>query len=236
MAKKKINVKEVLADVKAGMHDNALMNKYDLSPGQLKSLMSKLQQAGLWEPPEPEPDQVSSSGLTTTPYEAMFTCPACGLNATGEHTECPRCGVVLSKYEPPPAPEPGSEGKLGEKAQQVKFDGWAATTPKSRTYLKILAVVLAIAVAVIAVSKIREYRRAQQAQSKPPQQVVHPEEFADRAGEGKASRYRDLIESRMPRVAPINPEVDDQMRRSLGDIGDALDQRNRAKRDLTNQP
>jgi len=47
MDKKTINAKEILADIKAGMNDAALMEKYGLSEKGLQSLYKKLTDAGL---------------------------------------------------------------------------------------------------------------------------------------------------------------------------------------------
>ena len=47
MAKKTINAKEILADIKAGMDNAALMEKYQLSEKGLQSLFKKLTDAGV---------------------------------------------------------------------------------------------------------------------------------------------------------------------------------------------
>ncbi len=45
--KRKLSAKEVLADIRAGMYDEQLMQKYKLSTASLQSLFGKLLKAGL---------------------------------------------------------------------------------------------------------------------------------------------------------------------------------------------
>ena len=233
MAKKTIPVKQVLQDIKAGMHENALMNKYRLSPGQLKSVMAKLEQAGLIEPPEPPAaDPAEESPL----YGPFFSCPACGLNQPGEYDECPRCGVVVSKYNPPAetATTPDPSGKPKAK---VEFGGWAQTTPKSHQGLRLLVAIVVLVLAVVLIVMVNRYKQAQEQAAR---QHLEQLSTTSDAGEEELTRgphkFKDLIEKRLPRVKPINPEVDSLLRKSMGRIGDALDERDRARRDLTNQP
>lgn len=233
MPKKKIQVKEVVRDIKGGMHPNALMNKYELSPGQLKTLMKKLQEARLIEPPPPPMDPPPKPSM----YEPIFTCPACGLTEQGELDECPRCGVVASKYHPPketiapPAPAGGKEAK-------VEFGTWSQSSPRSFQSLKILAAVAALLFAFGAIMMVKQYREAGQRESqRAAQELTTGSEPGDANGAGGAPpRYKDLIQQRLPRMAPINPEADALMRESMGQIGEMLDKRNKAREDLTNEP
>jgi hypothetical protein len=231
--KKTINAKEVLHDIKAGMHQNALMNKYGLSPGQLKRLTEKLEAAGLLEHPAPQPVREPSTPLYPL---AFFTCPACGLSKEGEYEECPRCGVVLSKYESP-VDSVGTQSSQDAAAKKVKFDGWSATTPKSYRLWKILVAIVVLAVGFTALVVIKRHREwLQLTKPVPVQHMVSPDEGVEDAGPTAPPRYKDMIDRRMPRVAPINPELDAHMRESLGDIGNALDDRTRAGEDLTGKP
>ncbi|MBM3299233.1 MAG: hypothetical protein FJY85_04700 [Deltaproteobacteria bacterium] len=233
MPKKTINVKEVIRDIKAGMHQNALMNKYHLSPGQLKSLMDKLEGTGLLERPEPQPPPEPRGPLYGG---AFFTCPACGLSQDGDYDECPRCGVVVSKYEPPKEGA-GTAAPADPTKKKVDFDGWSATAPKSYRIWKILAATVVLAVAVAAVITIKRHRATVQvAEPVPVQEVVSEEEGQQENVPSGPPGLKQMIEKKMPRVAPINPEVDAQMRKSMGGIGEALDSRTRAGEDLTKKP
>jgi hypothetical protein len=51
MAKRTINAKEILADLKAGMNNAALMAKYGLSEKGLQSLFKKLMDTGVLKHP-----------------------------------------------------------------------------------------------------------------------------------------------------------------------------------------
>jgi hypothetical protein len=94
---KKISAKAVLKDIHAGMHQTALMAKYELSPRQLQSLFKKLIDAGLLEPPEhPEPDHAGSSRTDT-----IAICPGCQTPLSELDDECPKCGLVISKLAEP---------------------------------------------------------------------------------------------------------------------------------------
>lgn len=237
VAKKKINAKEVLSDIKSGMRDNALMGKYHLSPGQLASLMEKLRSAGLLDRPEPEePAPVEEARIDYS----FFSCPACGFGEGGQFDECPRCGVVVSKYEPPPQPAAALPVPGAEKKPVIEV--WPEQTRRNLRGIKIivvLALILAVVVALVLVDK-----RGKDAQSTDPQPVeesVSQEEMSEEdrlnsLSEGKPPKYRKKIDERLPHVKPINPELDAHMNKSFGDVGDSLDEKTRAGEDLTNQP
>lgn len=236
--KRKINAKEVLKDIKAGMLDNALMNKYELSPGQLKSLKKKMVDAGYLKPPKPE----EVAPAAESPIVGEFTtCPACGFGQAGEFDECPRCGVVMSKYEPPKLPQSQQTPEGGVKPPDL--DAWPEETGHSFQGLKIiviLAVVLAVLVALVFLDRHRKAMRAAelatQQQELDNKEDQTEEERLDDLTTRKPKNIREMIDDRIPNVKPINPELDSQLHRSLGEVGDRLDRRNRARDDLTNQP
>jgi hypothetical protein len=70
--RKKIKVKEFVADIRAGMDDPTLMSKYDLSGKQLENVFQKLVQVDfitiveLWER-----SRLSESGITKAFLEAQ---------------------------------------------------------------------------------------------------------------------------------------------------------------------
>jgi hypothetical protein len=239
VSKKKINAKEVLKDIKAGMLDNALMNKYELSPGQLKSLKKKLVDAGFLKPPEPE--VVAPAAESPIDY-AFTTCPACGYGQAGEFDDCPRCGVVISKYEPPKQPPPPQQTPEGA-PKPPNLDAWPEETSRSFQGLKIivaLAAVLAALVALVLIDKhrkaIRAAELATQQQKLEEQEELTEEERLEDLTSRKPKNIKEMIDDRIPNMKPINPELDRHMHRSLGEVGDRLDERSRARDNLTNQP
>ncbi|MGO9121436.1 MAG: hypothetical protein ACLQPD_27980 [Desulfomonilaceae bacterium] len=99
MTKKTVSAKEILADIKAGMDDSGLMQKYGLSDKGLQSIFKKLVDAG---------------GLSQTklaerlPWpeksvEHVWKCPACGKPQSRRYDECPDCGVIVAKVREAPA-------------------------------------------------------------------------------------------------------------------------------------
>jgi hypothetical protein len=109
MDSRKISGKQVAKDVQEGMHDNALMEKYELSPSQLRGLMKKLLDAGLIREehlagrtcrPELPKKEVPSGA----PFQGG-ECPNCGTPRKGDEPECGQCGAVFAKFqaESPPS-------------------------------------------------------------------------------------------------------------------------------------
>ena len=87
---KKINAKAIMTDLKEGMTDTQLMEKYGLSFHGLQDLFSKLVHAGLATQTYFEKralKQVSSR----PPNEEPTTCPYCGYRAAEKFARCPRC-------------------------------------------------------------------------------------------------------------------------------------------------
>ncbi len=98
--KKRIDAKQFVRDVEAGMHPTALMATYGLSPSELQKVFKKLEEKGLLKPPKPVQPPLAPVSLT----QRTFECPSCGAFQPDPFDECPNCGVVLSKIrEQPPA-------------------------------------------------------------------------------------------------------------------------------------
>ncbi|MBI4962998.1 MAG: hypothetical protein HY913_06975 [Desulfomonile tiedjei] len=95
MAKRKITGRDVLKDIKAGMDDPALMDKYKLSSQGLQSVFSKLVNAGVLTEAELD-SRVPISERTVD--LGLYICPACGNIQAREFTECSRCGFVSPAY------------------------------------------------------------------------------------------------------------------------------------------
>jgi predicted RNA-binding Zn-ribbon protein involved in translation (DUF1610 family) len=88
VAKKKIKARELLSDIRAGVDDAGLMEKYDISARGVLQALNRLIAEGLMSPSE----LVERRSLAKTVYMAVFNCPACG-NVHFEKVEkCPRCG------------------------------------------------------------------------------------------------------------------------------------------------
>jgi rubrerythrin len=94
MAKRKVKAKGVVADIRAGMGDDMLKEKYGLSDIGLQSVFNKLVDAGLL--PQSELDKRLSP--TETSVDMWWRCPACGSPQSHEHDECPQCGVSVEKF------------------------------------------------------------------------------------------------------------------------------------------
>jgi hypothetical protein len=90
---KKISPKMILADINAGMDKAALMNKYGLSAGQFDSVMRKLNEAGFLAGRQAPKQAAAAFGAQTT-----ARCPACATPVAKGLDECPKCGVIFSKY------------------------------------------------------------------------------------------------------------------------------------------
>jgi hypothetical protein len=95
MAKRKITGREVLKDIKAGMDDPELMDKYKLSAQGLQSVFNKLVNAGVLTQAELDA-RVPVSERTVE--LGLYICPACGNIQGKEFIECPRCGFVAPTY------------------------------------------------------------------------------------------------------------------------------------------
>ena len=104
---KKINRKMVLDDIRAGVDENALMDKYGLTPGQLASVMRRLDEAGLLAGSQ-EGDLIDA---TERIEQVRLTCPACAASLPTGLDECPKCGVIFSKYKASDEPLKKQEGQ-----------------------------------------------------------------------------------------------------------------------------
>ncbi len=95
MAKRTMNAKELLADIKGGMDDARLMEKYRLSRDLLQSVFEKLVDMGLLKRHDLEKRTLMSEKSIAIAWE----CPACDIPQPKAYDECPRCGVVAAKFK-----------------------------------------------------------------------------------------------------------------------------------------
>ena len=122
MTIRKLNAKTLAADIRGGLDDTALMDKYGLSASQLQIAVGKLLRAHLitesnlsgnlnhrtiaTERPQPIP-AVPQVHDKSDAKEFAGKCPHCGMARTGSETECSHCGIIFSKVEPTcPSAEP----------------------------------------------------------------------------------------------------------------------------------
>jgi hypothetical protein len=97
MAKRTVDAKEILDDIKAGMDSTALMEKYQLSEKGLQSLFKKLKDAGVLKPKKGGPEKAASA-----PEKAVanaWKCPICGNPQTTQYNKCPECSVIAARFQ-----------------------------------------------------------------------------------------------------------------------------------------
>jgi hypothetical protein len=109
-----LDAKLFAGDIRAGLDDNALMNKYELSPSQLRSSVEKLLNKGYITESDlsgncglkiidsNKPETKSSVPLTQNGSNAgtwSGKCPHCGMSRATDDGECRHCGLVFSKAE-----------------------------------------------------------------------------------------------------------------------------------------
>jgi rubrerythrin len=95
MAKRTLNAKELLADIKEGMDDARLMEKYRLSGDRLQIVFEKLVDMGLLK----RHDLDKRAVMSEKSIAIAWKCPACGVPQNQAYDECPRCGVVATKFK-----------------------------------------------------------------------------------------------------------------------------------------
>ena len=102
MKKRSIAIEEFVSDVRAGMADYELMEKYRITGPQLQSLYGKLIDRGKLDLSDLEDDETSTLNLsdledddapTIEPtVEMSVTCPHCGGLKQSKSYNCPHCG------------------------------------------------------------------------------------------------------------------------------------------------
>ena len=95
MANKVIEAREALKGIRSGMNDQALMEKFQLSPRGLQSLFDRLLASGLIK--QEEIVHRVPLGERTVSL-AIYRCPACDMPQLAPFDECPQCGIIVSKY------------------------------------------------------------------------------------------------------------------------------------------
>jgi len=113
---KEVRAQEAVRDIRSGMSDADLMEKYRLTARGLQSLLDQLVKAGALKPTEIEKrvpwsdttvdlrGVIKRLGLDTTdgpegPVDVPARCVACGSPQTMEFETCPVCGVNIHEFK-----------------------------------------------------------------------------------------------------------------------------------------
>ncbi len=95
MAKRKKSAKLVITDLRAGMSNHDLMEKYNLSPEALRYVFKRLLEARLMtELQYYERTDLTESDLFrafSDKPDKVLNCPRCGAHLSDEGQECPFC-------------------------------------------------------------------------------------------------------------------------------------------------
>ncbi|MFH1115788.1 MAG: hypothetical protein V1792_17905 [Pseudomonadota bacterium] len=108
--KKKINAKQIVSDIRAGMDGPGLRLKYGLSDEGLKTIYRKLLDKGLVTASEigrpSHPARVPRKPVGHPRQRALqgnaipWRCPLCNADFPREFEECPKCGAIAAKVVP----------------------------------------------------------------------------------------------------------------------------------------
>jgi Mor family transcriptional regulator len=89
--KKSVKAQELLADIRAGLDDVGLMEKYGLSRGGILKALNRLIWHGLMSPSE----LAERRSLAKTVYMPVFECQSCGEVQFSKVEKCPKCGMRM---------------------------------------------------------------------------------------------------------------------------------------------
>lgn len=140
--KQKISAIQLLSDIRSGMTDALLKEKYGLSDKGVESVYKKLAKAGYLS----EEEVLTRSAATGNRDQATvghssgpsWECPSCHAPQASEQSECPVCGIVTAKFKA----RQEDDRSLGEAAANINY------TVSSRSGLRMAAVaVIAVIIA-----------------------------------------------------------------------------------------
>jgi len=120
-AKIKIDPRRVVSDIRYGLGDSELMEKYGLSLGSFQRLVKRLLDEGMLT--QAELDHRRHWTDKSVKLE-RFVCPACNMPQFHEFEICPQCGVIVAKY-----PKALAEGR-------ARKDFWTIRTGRYTFKLK----------------------------------------------------------------------------------------------------
>ncbi len=115
MSKRTINAKQAVRDIRLGLSDSEMMEKYELSSRGLQSLFEKLIEEGLVDSRDVE-ERVPLHSRTVAVQ--LYRCPACQMPQFEPFDVCPQCGVIVTKFK-------ASETKASETTVRL---GWHTLT------------------------------------------------------------------------------------------------------------
>lgn len=140
-AKRKLSANQIVADIRGGLDDALLKQKYGLTDKTLDSVYRKLTDAGLLT--EAEILNRTASEPAQRPVDREYSlvgkwqCPSCHAPHDSEKKECPVCGIVVAKF----AARQESEPSLGDGTVPIASARWSS--PGLR-----MAAVVAIAILI----------------------------------------------------------------------------------------
>ncbi|MEW6350991.1 MAG: hypothetical protein AB1646_18185 [Thermodesulfobacteriota bacterium] len=101
-----VSIEKSVADIRAGMTREGLMEKYCLDERRLVSLFSKLVEGEHLQETELPPESAvapvrtpeATATVNVTVSQPLFWCPKCLKPQKEEFEECPRCGIIVAKF------------------------------------------------------------------------------------------------------------------------------------------
>ncbi len=87
-----------MVDLKSGMTDSQLMEKYSLDFQSLQDIFDKLVQANLATRSYFEKRAVKLAGTRAPEKDKSNACPYCGYSADESFKKCPRCGEDTGEW------------------------------------------------------------------------------------------------------------------------------------------
>lgn len=93
----------IAEDITSGMHDNEILRRHELSPGQFKQIKEELTEAGLLKREAPREG----------PRATSRRCPACGQDVPATAAKCNHCGEWLDDRADAPLGSPASPAEHG---------------------------------------------------------------------------------------------------------------------------
>lgn len=99
-SKRTVNAKLIVQDIRAGLSESEIKEKFKLSDKGYKSVLLKLSSMGMLNEPGPEyqsPAPKAQPKLSERGLRIEWKCPACGAPQPRVYEECPNCGVIASK-------------------------------------------------------------------------------------------------------------------------------------------
>jgi len=98
--KRTINAKLILQDIRSGLGESQIKEKFKLSDKGYASVVQKLSDLGLLReqaPPSRMPAPKQQPDPTGRELRVAWRCPSCGAPQTRVYDECPNCGIIASK-------------------------------------------------------------------------------------------------------------------------------------------